>query len=92
MFAPRGSLPARDLETYCVQGVLTPLLLGLMTCKSHARSVGYLTFLGYHAEAPTQPYIPTLASELKRVVFAAIYDTDKMCLILFFSSLYYGHS
>lgn len=92
MFALAGSIPARDLETYCVQGILTSLLLGLMTCKNHARSVGYLTFLGYHAETPIQPYVPTLASELKRVVFAAIYDTDKMYLVLFFFPRYRSHS
>ncbi|KAJ1324610.1 transcriptional regulatory protein GAL4 [Microdochium nivale] len=48
----------------------------LRTGKAHAHTIACLTFLGYHAEAPTDPYVPTLVSELKRVVFASIYGAD----------------
>ncbi|KXJ86956.1 hypothetical protein Micbo1qcDRAFT_152534 [Microdochium bolleyi] len=49
----------------------------LRTAKSHAQTIACLTFLGYHAEPPTQPYVPTLASELKRVIYSSIHGADK---------------
>ncbi|KAI5465042.1 hypothetical protein BGZ63DRAFT_169041 [Mariannaea sp. PMI_226] len=47
------------------------------TWKFHAETVACLTFLGYHAETSREPYIPSLATELKRIVFAHVYSIDK---------------
>jgi hypothetical protein len=49
----------------------------LKAWKFHAEGVACLTFLGYHAESPKGPYVPTLVSELKRMVCASVYAGDK---------------
>ncbi|KAH8896199.1 hypothetical protein GQ53DRAFT_792147 [Thozetella sp. PMI_491] len=43
----------------------------------HAEAVALLTFLGLHADSSTKPYTPSLASEIRRRVFAYIFGADK---------------
>ncbi|KAJ0367560.1 hypothetical protein COL154_003214 [Colletotrichum chrysophilum] len=47
--------------------------------QSHGECVTLLTSLGLHIDdsAPNQPYVPTLASELRRRLFGHVFHSDK---------------
>jgi hypothetical protein len=43
----------------------------------HAEAVAAMTFLGLHAEPAVNSDRPSFHSEIKRIVAAAVYSTDK---------------
>lgn len=51
---------------------------GLRTWRRTADTVALLTFLGFHAEADSPTYEPTLASEIRRNLFAWIYNINTL--------------
>ncbi|KAH8894588.1 hypothetical protein GQ53DRAFT_858041 [Thozetella sp. PMI_491] len=50
---------------------------GRQVWRSHATTVSAVTFFGLHAETDGSDYRPTLQSEAKRRVLAAVIDVDK---------------
>lgn len=54
------------------------LPLGLSCWRAHAETVSLLTFLGLHADTSTPPSIPTFCSELRRKIFAHVFNIDKV--------------
>ncbi|OLN97269.1 hypothetical protein CCHL11_07721 [Colletotrichum chlorophyti] len=44
----------------------------------HAEAVALSTFLGFHDEVSTEPYKPTVCSEIKRKVFSYVFYMDKV--------------
>ncbi|KAH7305178.1 hypothetical protein B0I35DRAFT_444120 [Stachybotrys elegans] len=44
---------------------------------AHSETVALLTFMGVHAEQETSSYVPTFTSELRRRLFANIFNLDK---------------
>lgn len=55
------------------------MILGLPCWRAHAETVSLLTFIGLHAEPDTRPYTPTFVSELRRRLFAYVFNIDKVC-------------
>lgn len=50
-----------------------------LTCwQYHAETVALMTFMGIHAESGTEAYIPNLTSEIRRTLFAYIFNIDKV--------------
>ncbi|KAK8134061.1 hypothetical protein PG984_006073 [Apiospora sp. TS-2023a] len=48
------------------------------TWRAHAESVALTTFLGLHCIPRTTPYEPSVSSEVKRRLFACVYNIDKV--------------
>ncbi|KZL87499.1 fungal specific transcription factor [Colletotrichum incanum] len=44
----------------------------------HAETVALSTFLGFHDEVATEPYKPTICSEIKRKLFCYVFYMDKV--------------
>ncbi|KAJ0160375.1 hypothetical protein CTA2_8086, partial [Colletotrichum tanaceti] len=53
-------------------------LLGFACWQLHAETVALSTFLGFHDEVATEPYKPTICSEIKRKLFCYIFYMDKV--------------
>lgn len=51
---------------------------GLACWSAHAESVSLMTFLGLHADADSPSYTPTFVSELRRRLFAHVFNIDKV--------------
>ncbi|KAK7948357.1 fungal specific transcription factor [Apiospora aurea] len=50
----------------------------LETWRAHAELVAITTFLGLHCIPRTTPYEPSVSSEIKRRLFACVYNIDKV--------------
>lgn len=54
--------------------------LGLSVWRAHAEAVALLTFLGLHAEQHTPVQQATFGSELRRRLFASVFNLDKVAV------------
>lgn len=52
--------------------------VGLACWRAHGEAVSLLTFLGLHADTHTDTYTPTFVSELRRRLFAYVFNIDKV--------------
>ncbi|KFA55425.1 hypothetical protein S40293_09831 [Stachybotrys chartarum IBT 40293] len=68
------------LHLYGRRAILVSVSEGdaVLSCwEAHSKTVALLTFMGLHTEQETSSYVPTFTSELRRRLFANIFNVDK---------------
>lgn len=71
-------MPVSNLFRFQPKTTLTKYSEGFACWQLHSETVALTTFLGFHAEVDTGPYVPTIGAEIKRKVFAYIFYMDKV--------------
>ncbi|GJC82827.1 hypothetical protein ColLi_05665 [Colletotrichum liriopes] len=72
------SIFSGDATSHVQNGRTNAVLQGFACWQLHAETVALSTFLGFHDEVATEPYKPTICSEIKRKLFCYVFYMDKV--------------
>ncbi|GKT96141.1 fungal specific transcription factor [Colletotrichum tofieldiae] len=72
------SIFSGDATGHVQNGRTNAVLQGFACWQLHAETVALSTFLGFHDEVATEPYKPTICSEIKRKLFCYVFYMDKV--------------